>query len=153
MFRLCRHAPTLIALLTALATFAGCSKPAPQQQAEDWSLQSAEVVKAHGEIGGIATRYEARFDKEGALISIAEARTADARELAGSYTFKGARLLEYKGATIDGARQTALAFDLQGAVTAGGEGLSPEEIAAITNRAQLLRSLALARRTSQGHGG
>lgn len=151
MFSLCRHAPTFTALLIALALFAGCSKPAPQQ-ADDWSLQKGEVVKAHGEIGGIATRYEAHFDK-GALTSITEARSAAAGELTGAYTFKGARLLEYKGATIEGAKQISLAFDLQGALTGGGEGLSAEEIAAITNRAQLLRSLALARRTSQGHGG
>ncbi|MBB6094572.1 hypothetical protein HNQ60_003459 [Povalibacter uvarum] len=151
MFSLCRHAPTFIALLIALATFAGCSKPAPQRT-DDWSLQTGEVVKAHAEIGGIATRYEARFDKEGALTSIIETRTPDARELAGAYTFKGARLLEYKGPTIDGAKDAALTFNLQGALTAGGEGLSPEEIAAVTNRAQLLRSLALTRKTSQGHG-
>jgi hypothetical protein len=152
MFRLCRHTPTLTGLLIALATFAGCSKPAPQQT-DDWSLQAGEVVKAHGEIGGIVTRYEARFDEQGALTSITETRVADARELAGAYTFKGARLLEYKGATIDDAKDIAITFNLQGALTAGGEDLSPEEIAAITNRAQLLRSLALTRKTSQGHDG
>lgn len=160
MFIACRRTPTsVIARFISLALsaclgavlIAGCSRQQPEPQ-QDWSLGSNDIVKASTTAGGVPTHYEAHFDGS-QLQRIVERRTVGAREDAGAYTFKGARLMEYSGATINGRTQVRLTFDLQGALTGGQSSATGEEVAEITNRSQLLRSLALTRRTSQGHGG
>ena len=100
---------------------------------------------------GIAATYEATFE-EGERVRIAEQR-ADSRN--GEYEFRGARLLHYSGGGLSSADAIELRFDLQGALTAREVGrggtVPPEEISAIRERAQLLRSHALAQKTTRDH--
>ena len=162
MFIHCRRTPTLVTarftsaafaltLCLALAALVGCSKQQSTPQ-EDWSPGAKDAVKANVTAGGVPTRYEAHFE-DNELQRIIETRSSGSRQDCGEYTFKGARLIEYRGTTIDGRTQAGLTFNLQGVLTNNRGDLTPEEIAAIANRAQLLRSLALSRKASQGHGG
>ncbi|HKS58159.1 MAG TPA: hypothetical protein VJS12_22880, partial [Steroidobacteraceae bacterium] len=77
---------------------------------------------------------------------------ADSRQ--GTYDFRGARLLHYSGSGLSTADPIELRFDLQGALTlskAGAGAVPAEEVSAIRERAQLLRSHALAQRSSRDH--
>ena len=82
---------------------------------------------------------------------IAEQR-GDSRN--GEYEFRGARLLHYSGSGLSNAEPIELRFDLQGALelakSASGT-VPPEEISAIRERAQLLRSHALAQKNNHDH--
>lgn len=140
-----------LALCLGLALIAGCSKQQPAPQ-ESWTLDAKDVTKGNVTAGGVQTRYEAHFDGQ-QLQRIIETRSVKSREDSGDYTFRGARLLEYRGVTLNGRTQAELTFNMQGVLTSDRGDLTPEEIAAITNRGQLLRSLALSRKSSQGHGG
>lgn len=162
-----------IALILALAaSLAGCSdrKPpaAPTPAAKPFTpveheptmeekAQQQDKVEAALASGTTPTTYVASFET-GKLQSIAETRTVPATAVRrGNYVFYGgARLTEYSGAALLSDATVDLRFDLQGAVTsASGSAGKPsdDEISAIRNRAQLLRSHALARKSTRDHSG
>lgn len=132
--------------------------------AADPATDPRDTVKANASPGGVPTAYVAYFDA-GQLQRITETRKpqgikpqgADAAK--GEYVFYGARLTQYRGAALNdgssGGSGIELKFDMQGALTASnpgaGDPISDEEVGAIRNRAQLLRSVALARRATQSH--
>jgi len=65
-----------------------------------------------------------------------------------------ARLLHYSGSGLSSAEPIELRFNLQGALELAKSGngtVPPEEISAIRERAQLLRSHALAQKSTQDH--
>ena len=155
MFRTCRSLQTGLILLALGA----CSKEpaAPQSTSLAPPLAAAKTATAStpalsGQINaaGIAATYAATF-ADGEQLRIVEQR-ADSRS--GEYEFRGARLLHYSGAGLSSAEPIELRFSLQGAVelaqSAAGT-VAPEEISAIRERAQLLRSHALAQKTSHDH--
>jgi hypothetical protein len=99
---------------------------------------------------GVAATYEATFGAQEQL-RIAEQR-ADSRN--GEYEFRGARLLHYFGAGLSSPEPIELRFDMRGALTlskAGAGAVPAEEVGAIRERAQLLRSHALAQRATRDH--
>ncbi|HVF15564.1 MAG TPA: hypothetical protein VNA21_01595, partial [Steroidobacteraceae bacterium] len=112
----------------------------------------ANVTRAKLNASGVAAEYAARFDSE-KLVSITEERQPQTGStLTGQYTYQGARLLRYQGAKVTEPAQLDLQFDLQGGLQSGrGANIDDEEIAAIRNRAQLLRSHALAQRATRHH--
>jgi hypothetical protein len=164
------HLRALVIVLAVLA--AGCSERhsaassdaannSSSQQAtpESAPLQDAEpqdILKAELAAGGVPATYEASFE-EGQLKRITEERKpVGAAARRADYVFYGARLLEYSGAALRSDATVALRFDMQGglASSSGSTGKPDDvEISAIRNRAQLLRSHALARRSVRGHGG
>ena len=156
MFSTCRSLQTGLILLALGA----CSKeptpappsaplvtaptPAPQ------SAAPADTVSSHINAAGIAATYAATFGAQEQL-HIAEQR-GDLRN--GEYEFRGARLLHYAGSGLSSAEPIELGFDLQGALTlskAGSGPVPPAEVSAIRERAQLLRSHALAQKTTRDH--
>jgi hypothetical protein len=157
MFSTCRSLQTGLILLAVAA----CSKepsrppspstplvaaPAPARE----STLPAATVSSHINAAGIAATYEATFGAQEQL-RIAEQR-ADSRH--GEYEFRGARLLHYSGSALSSAEPIELGFDLQGAMTlsqAGSGPVAPAEVSAIRERAQLLRSHALAQKASRDH--
>lgn len=149
-------------LAAALLATVSCSKqpatsaPLVEQSAAD--PKTADVDEFHGSFapGGIQASYRATFN-DGQIRTIDETRqpTAAAAAPRGIYEFRGARLLKYQGAALRSADNLALEFDLQGKVLvarAGEKNASAEEISAIRDRAQLLRSHAVARHAVRGHG-
>jgi len=158
-----RHGIVLI--LALAASFAGCSDRKPPAQFTpveheptlEEKSQQQDVVKATLGSGKTAATYVASF-AAGKLQSIAETRTPPAgTERRGNYVFYGgARLTEYSGAALLSDATVALRFDMQGAlISAGGSAGRPgdDEVSAIRNRAQLLRSHALARKSTRDHSG
>ena len=155
-----RHAPIALVLAALLTS---CSKqepppattPQPAASAPTPSSRedSANVTHAKLNAGGVKASYAAHFDSD-KLARIEEERHApDGATFNGEYTYQGARLLRYRGARVAAPGTLDLQFDLQGALQSGqGPDVTNEDIAAIRNRAQLLRSHALAQRSSQGHG-
>lgn len=108
------------------------------------------MLKASATAAGVRTKYAAYFE-DGQLTRIAEAREPAGN---GEYFFHGARLRQYKGAALDSPTNIELTFDLQSGVAArsGNAAAIPDsEIGAIRNRAELLRSLALSRRSTLSH--
>ena len=155
MFSTCRSLQTGLILLALRA----CSKePAPPQitplapAVTPTQASSAHVRKLSSRVtaAGIAATYDATFEA-GERLRIAEQR-ADSRN--GEYEFRGARLLHYSGGGLSSPTPIELRFDLQGALqlakSASGT-VAPEEISAIRERAQLLRSHALAQKSTQDH--
>jgi hypothetical protein len=155
MFSTCRSLQTGLILLALGA----CSKEpahtpsvplaAAIPQAHD-AHASSRTVSSHIDAIGVAATYQATF-QEGERLHIAEQR-ADSRS--GEYEFRGARLLHYSGAALSSAAAIELGFDLQGGLTlakAGAGTVAAEEISAIRERAQLLRSHALAQQTTRDH--
>jgi hypothetical protein len=142
----------------------GCAEkpaPAPQSSNADVAHPSVttdsataadpNVTRAKLNASGVAAEYAARFESE-KLISIDEQRQPQPEStLTGQYTYQGARLLRYQGAKVTEPAQLDLQFDLQGMVQGRGPEVSDEEITAIRNRAQLLRSHALAQRATRNH--
>lgn len=114
------------------------------------------VVKGAFAPGGLATTYEAHF-QDNQLQRINEQRkTAGGAAAGGEYSFYGARLMQYQGVALQSDARLELKFDMQGSVTAANSSagkVSDEEISGIRNRAQMLRSHAVARRGTQGHAG
>jgi hypothetical protein len=97
------------------------------------------------------SEYAAHFES-GQLVRITEDRQADAVAHAGEYTFKGARLIAYRGAALSASSAVDLQFDMQGMLQSGqGPDVTQEDISAIRGRAQLLRSHALAQRATRTH--
>jgi hypothetical protein len=157
MFSTCRSLQTGLILLALGA----CSKePAPQPSAPlvaaipgpgaQHTPVDAETLRSPITAAGVSATYDATFIA-GQLLRIVEQR-ADSRN--GEYEFRGARLLRYSGSGVSMPDAIELRFDPQGALTlakAGTGTVPPEEISAIRERAQLLRSHALARRTTRDH--
>lgn len=156
----------LLALIAAI-TLSSCSErssPAPAAQANaateaatapDLAADPQDTVKASAAPGGVPTAYVAYFDA-GQLKRITETRKPEGADTAnGEYVFYGARLTQYRGASLNSGASIELNFDMQGALTSAntsaGDPLGDEEVGAIRNRAQLLRSAALARRSTQSH--
>jgi hypothetical protein len=157
MFSVCRSLQTGLILL-ALGACTKEPEPAPQPSAPlvtavtPTNDAAAEARTLSGRINaaGVAATYEATFG-EGERLRIAEQR-ADSRN--GEYEFLGARLLHYSGGGLSSAAPIELRFNLQGALElakAGDSSVPAEEISAIRQRAQLLRSHALTHRTNQDH--
>ena len=117
--------------------------------------ESGDELKASLAAGTTPATYAAAF-ADGQLKRIAEERKpAGAPARHANYVFYGARLIEYSGAALQSDATLELRFDMQGGIeSASGSAGQPAdaEINAIRNRAQLLRSHALARRATRGHG-
>lgn len=156
MFRDCRHRQTvLVSSLALIALLSACSERHPQpppamQATEHETAESPDAMRVTVTAAGIRTRYAAYFNDDRLE------RIVESREPAGDgeYVFYGARLMQYKGAALNSPAQIELTFDMQsGIATRSGniDALSDAEIGAIRNRAELLRSLALARRSTQSH--
>jgi hypothetical protein len=154
MFSICRSLQTGLILLALGA----CSKqPTPPPSAplvtapaEAATPAAALKVSSHLNAAGIAATYDATFE-QGEQMRIAEQR-ADSRN--GEYEFRGARLLRYSGNGLSIAEPIELRFGLQGALELAKSGsgtVPPEEISAIRERAQLLRSHALAQKSNHSH--
>ena len=157
MFRTCRSLQTGLILLALGA----CSREPPAApppstplaavipQAQD-AASDVHTLNSRINAAGISATYAATFGAEQQL-RIAEQR-ADARN--GEYEFRGARLLHYSGSGLSSADPIELRFDLQGMLTlskAGAGAVPAAEVSAIRERAQLLRSHALAQKTSRDH--
>jgi hypothetical protein len=156
MFSTCRSLQTGLILLALGA----CSKePASPQsapltpaitQANDVAANTP-TLSSHINAAGIEAAYEATFGAEERM-RIAEQR-ADSRK--GEYELRGARLLHYSGGGLTSADSIELRFSLQGvlelAKSGNGREVSQEEISAVRERAQLLRSHALAQKTTRDH--
>jgi hypothetical protein len=157
MFSTCRTLQTGLILLALVA----CSKDPPAAppnaplvaattQAPDTATAGASTLSSQLNAAGIPATYAATFGADQHL-RIAE-RRADSRH--GEYEFRGARLLRYAGSGLASADAIELRFDMSGVVTLSksGAGAAPAaEVSAIRERAQLLRSHALAQRHTQNH--
>jgi hypothetical protein len=155
MFRTCRSLQTGLILLALGA----CSKqPAPPQSTPlapvvaPAKTEPANAATLSGQLNaaGIAAKYDATF-ADGEQLRIVEQR-ADSRT--GEYEFRGARLLHYLGNGLSSAASIELRFNLQGAMElakSSAGAVAPEEISTIRERAQLLRSHALAQKNNHDH--
>jgi hypothetical protein len=157
MFSTCRSLQTGLILLALGA----CSKEPSASPPSSTPLvaavpqsprasEDAHTLSSHINAAGVAATYEATFGAQEQL-RIAEQR-ADSRN--GEYEFRGARLLRYSGAGLSSPGMIELRFDLQGALTlskAGAGAVAAEEVSALRERAQLLRSHALAQRMTREH--
>jgi hypothetical protein len=153
------HRTSLLVATILLA--AGCSKQSPppttpstplvEQRAADPVPRPAEEFRGSFAPGGIAATYRAKFS-DGKIQSLEETRKPSSQT--GTYEFLGARLMKYRGAALQSADTIELEFDEQGKVLkaqASGKEVSAEEITAIRDRAQSLRSHAVSQHSVQGH--
>lgn len=153
--------PRIPLLIATLLLAAGCSKeppPAPppstplvEQRAADPVQKPTEEFRGSFAPGGVAATYRAKFS-EGKIQSLEETRKASSQT--GTYEFLGARLMKYHGAALNSSDTIELEFDEQGKVLkarAGDKDVSAEEITAIRDRAQSLRSHAVAQHGVKGH--
>jgi hypothetical protein len=154
MFSTCRSLQTGLILLALGACSKQSTPPpsAPLITAPTEVAAPAAALKVSSQLNaaGIAATYDATFE-EREHVRIAEQRP-DARN--GEYEFRGARLLHYSGSALSSAEPIELRFNLQGALELAKSGngtVPPEEISAIRERAQLLRSHALAQKSTQEH--
>jgi hypothetical protein len=151
-----------IGLVAALCALAACSKepgapaapasnqPLVEQTAVDPPAAQVEEFRGSFAPGGIAATYRATFSAD-QIKTILETRKAGEA----AYEFYGARLIKYQGAALGSAQDIELQFDMQGKVLsarAGENTVSAEEISAIRDRAQSLRSHAVAQHAVRGHG-
>jgi hypothetical protein len=159
MFSTCRSLQTGLILLALGA----CSKqPEPAAQPTpstplvttaaqtQQKITEANTLSSHINADGLEATYEASFAANEQL-RITEQR-ADSHS--GEYEFRGARLLHYCGSGVSSPQPIELRFDLNGALTLSKAGAGPapaQEISAIRERAQLLRSHALAQKTTRDH--
>jgi hypothetical protein len=130
-------------------------QPAEQQHGSETmgDIESASdtTLTAKLAAAGIPTKYTAHFEAD-KLVRIDETRQLDQRR--GSYQFYGARLVKYSGAAVGSPQTLELEFDLQGALKseqANSGTAAATELSAIRERAQLLRSHALAQRSTRAH--
>lgn len=146
-------------MLASSLLAAACSKeqpPAPsaplvEQRAADPAPTPKEEFNGSFAPGGIAATYRATFS-DGRIQSLEETREPTSQT--GTYEFRGARLMKYRGAALGSNEHVELEFDLQGKVLsarAGDKDVSAAELAAIRDRAQSLRSHAVAQHAVQGH--
>jgi hypothetical protein len=153
-----QRAQRLSAIIATLLLVAGCSKQPPATAAQPGTPlveQSAADApdEFHGSFapGGVAATYRATFS-DGKIQRLIETRTATSQT--GTYEFLGARLMKYRGAALDSNGTVELELDQQGKVLvarAGDKDLSAAEISAIRDRAQSLRSHAVAQHDVRGH--
>ncbi len=148
------------AIITTLLLAAACSKQPPPSAPSSAPLveqSAADPAHAPDEFrgsfapGGVAATYRATFN-EGKIQRLEETRAATSQT--GTYEFVGARLLKYQGAALGSNDTIELEFDQQGKVLvarAGDKVMSAEEISAIRDRAQSLRSHAVAQHDVHGH--
>ena len=145
-----RHSTASSAAVKDTSSQQAAAESAPMRDTEPQDILKAELAA-----GGTPATYEATFE-EGQLKRITEERKpAGAAARRADYVFYGARLLEYSGAALQSDATVDLRFDMQGGLTSssGSNGKPGDvEINAIRNRAQLLRSHALARKSVHGHG-
>ena len=160
MFSNCRSLQTGLILL-ALGACSKQPEPAPStplvaaapqmnQTRANETRAVEQTLEAHIEAAGLAANYRATFEND-ARLHIAEQR-ADSRN--GTYEFRGARLLRYSGDGLWSTTAIELQFDLNGTLTsskAGAGEVPAEEISALRERAQLLRSHALTHRSTRDH--
>ena len=155
MFSTCRSLQTGLILLALGA----CSKEPTTTQSvpltpaiapTNDAAANARTLSGRINAAGIEATYEATFGEQ-ERVRIAEQR-ADRR---GEYELRGARLLHYSGSGLSSADAIELRFSLQGVLElakSGSGGTVPqEEISAIRERAQLLRSHALVQKTTRDH--
>ena len=151
----------LTAMVIAAALLTACSERAPVASQTQVIANAPEptIDESSGDVrhaslnaNGIATKYSAYYSSD-RLTRIVEQREPQAGGAAtGEYSYQGARLLRYRGTKLGDATQIDLQFDVQGALQSGaGPNVAEDEIAAIRNRAQLLRSHALAQSATRGH--
>jgi hypothetical protein len=152
-----------IAALT-LSVAVGCSKqpmpnPAPAEPLVSPSAATPkpttnDTFTSSVDAAGIPATYQASF--AGAQLErIDETRGKHSASAShNTYEFLGARLMKYTGASLSDDASIELEFSPQGAVTVArsqSREVTAEEIGAIRSRAQLLRSLALAERSTRAH--
>lgn len=148
---------------TTLFIVAACSKepaapiapstPLVEQSAADPQAVRVEEFRGKFAPGGIEANYRATFS-DGQIKTLEETREPGAQT--GAYEFRGARLMKYRGAALGSEANIELEFDQQGKVLvarAGDKEASAEQITAIRDRAQSLRSHAVAQHDVQGHAG
>ena len=148
-------------LIATMLLAAGCSKessppatpstPLVEQRAADSVQKPTEEFNGSFAPGGIAATYRAKFS-DGKIQSLEETRKASSQT--GTYEFLGARLMKYHGAALNSTDTLELEFDDQGKVLkarAGDKDASAEQITAIRDRAQTLRSHAVAQHSVKGH--
>ena len=128
------------------------STPLVEQSAAD-PKAGARIEEFRGRFapGGIASSYRATFI-DGQIKSLEEIREPDGQS--GAYEFKGARVMKYQGAALGSAAKIELEFDERGQVLlsrAGDKEVNADEISAIRDRAQSLRSHAVAHHEVRGH--
>lgn len=148
----------VVALFTAAAcsqepptTTAPTTTPLVEQSAADPKAVRIEEFQGKFAPGGIAASYRATF-RDGHIASLEETR--DPNALTGAYEYRGARLMKYHGVGLSSTANIELEFDQQGKVLvsrAADKEVSTEEISAIRDRAQALRSHAIAQHDVQGH--
>jgi hypothetical protein len=169
-----RLSRTLVAL--AIFLIASCSRQSPDATqspqaaplvAAPTSAPAAETLKGQLTTADTAVSYEASF-ANGHLARISETRGAGPAHQVdkgvakgvdnginnrGDYDFYGARLLHYKGAALSDGAPIELAFNMQGALTStrAARAVTPEEVAALRTRAELLRNHALAQQSVRSH--
>lgn len=150
------HTSRYIAIFAA-ALLTSCSKaPAPgEPQAPPAAAalppESENVLHAELSSGATHIEYAAQFEAD-QLTRIVEHRRRDGAVFEGEYEFKGARLLHYSGTKLADSTMLDLRFDMQGVLQSGaGPNVSEEDVRAVKNRAQLLRSHALAQKDTRGH--
>lgn len=153
------HQLQLSALAVTL-TLAACSEEPPPSQpsaplversAADAVQPEAEELRSSFAPGGVEATYRATF-RNGQIQHLLETRKATSQS--GTYEFRGARLMKYRGAALGASEVIELEFDAQGKVLlarAGDKEVSAEEISAIRDRAQSLRSHALAQHDLRSH--
>ncbi|MBM0103531.1 hypothetical protein JM946_02195 [Steroidobacter sp. S1-65] len=150
-----------IAIVAASLLAAACSKQKPattpsiplveQRAADPAPTATTDELRSSFAPRGIAASYRATFS-EGQIQSLEETRESTSQT--GTYEFRGARLTRYRGAALNSNEDIELEFDLQGKVLtarAGNREVSAEEISAIRDRAQSLRSHAVAQHGVRGH--
>jgi hypothetical protein len=130
--------------------------PLVERSAADPQPMPTEEFRGKFAPGGIQASYRAIFS-DGRIQKLEETREPSPQSGAqsGTYEFRGARLMKYRGAALGSPATIELEFDLQGKVLvarAGDASVSPEEISAIRDRAQSLRSHAVAQHETRGHG-
>jgi len=157
----------LVVAASSLGMTAGCSKPPDSAIAPAGSALHADtavttesnprdVLHGEGSVGGVPTRYSAYFEAT-QLRRISETRQpqgAGEHVDTGEYVFHGARLVEYQGTAPDSAVDIELHFDSQDALvppTGNAPQIDAADLRSIRTRAQLLRSLVLARRSTETH--
>jgi hypothetical protein len=153
--------PRIPLLIATLLLATACSKepkpatapgrPLVEQSAANPAPGATDEFQASFAPGGIAATYRAKFS-EGKIQSLEETRTAMSQTA--SYEFLGARLMKYSGAALNSNDRIELEFDQQGKVlkaSAGTKEVSAEELTAIRDRAQSLRSHAVSQYAVKGH--
>jgi len=103
---------------------------------------------------GMQAKYTAHL-KNARIASIDEVRSMqEGRTARGTYSFYEARLVKYSGDGFTSSAHEEVEFDLHGAIQhAQSDAGTPstEEIGAIRNRAELLRSHVLTQQAVQAH--